>query len=304
MPQSLHAHAPAKVNLFLEITSKRPDGFHNIDSVFAQTSLADHLHISTQNTPHITLKTTGPHIPPIPPTQNLVHQALTILQTHTTTPKGLTIHLIKNIPPSSGLGGGSSDAATALSLANNLWNTNLNTNTLQNIGAQLGSDIPFFFHGGICLCTGRGEIVTPLKHSQNLKNITLVLALTNIHCNTAKAFQSLTLPKKHEITPSTKFAAALQTPNLTPQTLEKLAFNRFETSIFKSYPQLGRLHKELEKLVDRPVRLSGSGGTLWFLTQHDETKPLLQTPSLNDWTKKNNVTLEPCQIHGNSNQTT
>lgn len=299
-PQRLRGSALAKVNLFLEVTGKRPDGFHAIDSVFAEVSLADQVTMSRRDDTRIVLETAGLDVPP---EDNLVYKAVAALRDHCGGTGGVTMTLTKNIPAGGGLGGGSSDAALALRLANTCWETGLDTAALEKIGAGLGSDIPFFFHGGICVCQGRGEIITPVMPVANnsgtvqdntLTALDLVVVLTGVHCNTGQAFRGLQLPVSGEEKHSSEFVNALVAGDL--DSLSRCAFNRFESTIFKSYPRLGRLQKELSQQLARPVRLSGSGGSLWFFVRRSEKNALLANPDVVAWAAENTVQLLPCHI--------
>lgn len=149
--------APAKINWFLQIVGQRDDGYHNISSLMQCISLYDSLRFEHSDSLQIKSDLD------IPPADNLVHKAASLLKKLASCRKGARITLRKRIPVSAGLGGGSSDAATTLTGLNMLWGLNLTDIELSAIGAQIGSDVPFFFHCPLALVEGRGEVVTPLR---------------------------------------------------------------------------------------------------------------------------------------------
>lgn len=288
----IQGYAPAKINLFLEVTGKRADGFHNIDSVFTEIDMHDSLHVENRDDDSIFLETVGMEGDM---KGNLVYKAVDKFKRQCGVKQGLTMRLEKSIPAGSGLGGGSSDAALALKLADQCWNTGLGTEELKKIGAEIGSDVAFFFHGGICVCRGRGEIVTPVTEWYS-KDICLVLALTGIHCDTASAYRGLQLPEPGRERHSEEFVQALVDND--EEQLEKLAFNRFEPTVFKAYPKLGQLRDQLSDKVGREVRLSGSGGSLWFFARPDDAEDLFMDPGIIGWALENDVRLQTCKLGG------
>lgn len=282
MTQSVFA--PAKVNLFLEVTDKRPDGFHNIDSVFAELDIADELRMRRSETPGVTLEISGKNENIPSDERNLVHKAASRILERVG--GGLSIWLEKRIPAGAGLGGGSSDAAAALRLANRTAEAGLTEAELRKIGAELGSDVSFFFFGGVCVCRGRGEIVTPAGEFGKLPEI--VVALTGVHCDTAAAYRGLRLPKAGEARRPDDFLAALKTGDVGA--MERLAFNRFEETAFAARPELDRLRRGLSAAAGCPVRLSGSGGSLWYFSDNADEK------TATAWASENRVKLLSCRL--------
>ena len=252
----------AKVNLFLEVTAKRPDGYHDIESVFLEIPLADRLEAKPLTEDAITLECDAPGVPL--DGRNLVVKAAGLLKNETGCRGGIAFKLEKHIPMGAGLGGGSSDAAGALRLANNLLGTNLNASDLLRLAERLGSDVPFFLHGGACLCRGRGEIITPLPPQPSLP---LCLVLTDLHSNTAEAYRRLRLPGPGTARSAEPFIDALRTGDM--EAVRREAFNRFEESVFSALPDLARLHDWLERKRGVRVRMSGSGTALWFVDEKD-----------------------------------
>lgn len=179
---SLVVHAPAKLNLFLEVLNKRPDGFHELETVMVMLGIHDTLRFTSLS--HSTSEATEPAVslrvfsinspkadptafeenPPIPAgADNLVVKAAELLRTHTGYAGGANIELWKRIPSEAGMAGGSSDAAATLVGLNHLWKLELATEELRQLAARLGSDVPFFLNSSrSALCRGRGEILEPL----------------------------------------------------------------------------------------------------------------------------------------------
>ena len=151
---SLTLPAPAKINLFLHVTGRGDDGYHLLESVFALISLADTVRLTLRADGEIRLLNAPEGLSD---TNDLACRAARALQMATQTASGVDIELVKRIPQGAGLGGGSSDAATALLGLNRLWNLALPRADLQNIGATLGADVPFFVFGVPALARGVGE---------------------------------------------------------------------------------------------------------------------------------------------------
>lgn len=152
----MEAFSPAKLNLFFRVVSKRPDGYHNIASLFQAVDLCDRLFFSP--TPRDLLTCTDPSIPC--DTSNLVSKALALFRSRFPIPP-ISIHIEKHIPIEAGLGGGSSNAATTLWALNELHGCPASLSELIQMGSQIGSDVAFFFSSGTAYCTGRGEILEP-----------------------------------------------------------------------------------------------------------------------------------------------
>ena len=153
--------APAKINLFLLITGKRPDGFHGIETLMAKVDWYDELLFEPGSGKDIELICRGPHWAPDGP-DNLVWRACAMLMEKTGRQIPLKVTLTKNIPAGTGLGSASSDAATALLGLNRFAGLNQPISVLHEIAARLGSDIPFFLYKPTARCTGRGEKIQPL----------------------------------------------------------------------------------------------------------------------------------------------
>jgi 4-diphosphocytidyl-2-C-methyl-D-erythritol kinase len=172
-------HAPAKLNLFFEVLNRRSDGFHEVETLVYPIDLCDNLYLRCRNDQQVKFSVScvpsptesdGAVLGDVPAdSSNLVVRALELLRTQAGEPFGADVRLVKRIPSAAGLGGGSSDAAAALAAANVAWHLHWPVQRLAAIGAELGSDIPLFFHRGASVCRGRGEIIErapgwPLLH--------------------------------------------------------------------------------------------------------------------------------------------
>jgi len=246
--------APAKANLFLEVLRRRPDGFHDLVSVFAALPLADRLEIAPEEEA-LVLVCDDPEVPV--DGRNLVLRAAALLREEAGIRAGARFRLHKRIPIGGGLGGGSSDAAAALRLGCRLWGLPEEADTLSRLAARLGSDVPFFLHGGICLCEGRGEIVTPLADA---KAPALALALPPWGVSTPAAYAALA-GRPLGGRPVGPFLRALSSGD--PEAVAREAFNRFEEAVFDLEPRERTLHEALVRAGARP-RMSGSGSSIWM----------------------------------------
>ena len=152
----------AKINLGLEVVQRRPDGFHEVRTLFQSVGLRDTLEFLS--IPGGGIELTGSDSSISWAEDNLIHRAAVLLvRRHAPKKGGIAIRVVKNIPPGRGLGGGSSNAAMTLWALNRLWGLGLARRELMALGAELGSDVPYFLEGGLCLGTGRGEEIQPLE---------------------------------------------------------------------------------------------------------------------------------------------
>ncbi len=163
MNESIDIHAPAKINLCLRVGARRPDGYHPIASMMvALDGLGDDITVTRAAGRSLTCPG-GPE-----GHENLAWRAVDLLEAHTGTPLPVAIDIAKRIPMQAGLGGGSSDAAAVLVAVNRLYGLGYGPQVLEEIAAELGSDVPFFIRGGTQWATGRGEILTPVHPPEDL----------------------------------------------------------------------------------------------------------------------------------------
>jgi 4-diphosphocytidyl-2-C-methyl-D-erythritol kinase len=157
--------APAKLNLFLHVTGRRADGFHDLQTVFQLVDLCDEVTISVRTDRRIVRDPApdDPLLASLGDEQDLSVRAARLLQHAAGVQLGANIHVHKRIPAGGGLGGGSSDAATVLRTLNTLWNLHWPLSRLAELGLELGSDVPVFVHGCNAFASGRGEVLTPVE---------------------------------------------------------------------------------------------------------------------------------------------
>jgi 4-diphosphocytidyl-2-C-methyl-D-erythritol kinase len=173
--------APAKLNLFLHITGRRPDGYHVLQTVFQFLDFGDELAFRVRPDGAVTLE---PDLPGVAPEENLIVRAARLLQQRAGTALGADIRLIKHLPMGGGLGGGSSDAATTLAALNHLWATGLSEESLAALALELGADVPVFLRGRAAWAEGVGERLQPLELSEPW----FVVLIPPVSVSTAEVF--------------------------------------------------------------------------------------------------------------------
>jgi 4-diphosphocytidyl-2-C-methyl-D-erythritol kinase len=239
--------SPAKVNLFLRVLHLRQDGYREIASLFQTISLGDDL-VFRKNGSHDQLTTDEPTLPC--DTHNLIWKALMLFRSRVKKDFSVSIHLVKRIPIGAGLGGGSSNAATALWGLNLLHGKPVPEETLRNWAAELGSDVPFFFSQGTAYCTGRGEIVESYPTlSLNIEKQWIVQPRERLA--TAEVYKCWHPDQSALDSPEELLASFYKGKPIYRNDLEKPA------SLL--LPRLSSYKKELQKLGLSPVMLTGSG---------------------------------------------
>jgi 4-diphosphocytidyl-2-C-methyl-D-erythritol kinase len=243
----------AKINLGLRITGKRPDGFHDIETIFYPTGFCDALEFVplSENVKEDTIVVTGFNIG-IRPEKNLVIRAFRKLREHFTIPF-FKIHLHKAIPSGSGLGGGSSDAACILRTINKYFSLEMDNEMLKSLALELGSDCPFFIDSVPSLATGRGEILKPV--SKVLYGYHLVLVKPGVRISTREAYIN-THPAKPKV--SLEYLI-----NQDISEWKKYMVNDFEEYAFKLYPQISEYKTTLYRAGAVFSSMSGSGSTVY-----------------------------------------
>jgi len=250
--------APAKINLTLRVMPRRPDGFHDIESLVARVNYCDEIAVAARDDRRITLACDDPTVPC--DDSNLACRAARLLSEQAgVRGGGVHIDLKKRIPAGAGLGGGSSDAAATLMILNDLWNLNLTTTELSRIGADLGSDVPLFFHSPLCIIRGRGEIVEDLDR---VLAGWAVLILPKIHSSTPAVYQAFdeAPPPPARLDPEDILSQAPDADALMP-----LLFNNLEVPAIRINDRLARTARRLHELNADPIRITGSGSAFFKL---------------------------------------
>jgi len=259
MPENnaIRIAAPAKINLFLKVLRKRPDGYHDILSWFQALDLCDYLEIVKSDSESIEIETDVENIPVGP--ENLIYQAAQEMRRRCPQVGGLKIRLCKQIPVGAGLGGGSSDAAACIKGINRLYGLGLSHEHMARIGLKLGSDVPFFFSRGQAEVSGRGEIVNPIELPDNYR---VALVTPPFEIRAAEAYRKLRLDLTAPLG-DIKFKGCRQARELI-EFISGLD-NDLERALRESYPILDKIGEKLSKSGADIVRLSGSGPTMFAL---------------------------------------
>ena len=254
----------AKINIGLRITGKRPDGYHDIETVFYPVGLSDALEfvISGQSVKKDILKVTGIDTGG-EPESNLVIKTINRLREKNSFPV-LKIHLHKVIPVGSGLGGGSSDAACLLKVINRYFKLNIDDPDLKVLALELGSDCPFFIDCIPSYARGRGEILTPVNPV--LSGYYLVLINPGVGINTGEAYKY-----SNPELPSASLLQLIERPLIK---WKEFIINDFEAYAFRKYPVLGNIKEELYKSDALFSLMSGSGSSVYGIFSEKPKLPL------------------------------
>jgi 4-diphosphocytidyl-2-C-methyl-D-erythritol kinase len=247
----------AKINLGLRVVSKRPDGYHNIETIFYPVHLCDVLEIVPAEG-KTTFTPTG-----IPISgcldNNLVMKAFNLLGSDYDLPE-TAIYLRKNIPPGAGLGGGSSDAASMLLLLNEFAELNLSLEQLESYAAQIGADCPFFIRNKPVFAEGTGNVFTPV--SLSLQGYYLVLVKPDISVSTKDAYA--------RIKPEQADFPLLETLQLPVGEWKTCMKNDFEAGVFEQYPEIGAIKRKLYERGAIYASMSGSGSSVFGIFEKAE----------------------------------
>jgi 4-diphosphocytidyl-2-C-methyl-D-erythritol kinase len=250
--------AYAKINLTLDVLRRRPDGYHEVDMVMQSIDLSDLVWLDCRSDSEIVLDLNAGHIPS--DERNLAVQAAMLFRKYTGIRAGVQINLEKNIPVAAGLAGGSSDAAAVLRGLNRLFDTGLTPDELADMGAEIGSDVPFCIYGGTAIARGRGEVLERIAHPCHLY---VLLIYPRVFVSTADIYQALQ---------PTDFVTAVQSERMVQALMEQdvdavpyLVHNVMQHVTFAAYPGVKQLADKVESVTRHPVHMSGSGPTLFCL---------------------------------------
>ena len=255
--KAVRLKAFAKVNLTLEVWNKRPDGFHNLRTVFQTISLADTLEVEFMRS----RKTSIALDSSIDIANNLVVRAAEAILDAMKMKAKVHFRLTKKIPMGGGLGGGSTDAAAVLLAIPSLAGRQVPMQKLLEIGERLGSDVPFFLSGGCALGLGRGADLYVLPDPAQVHGL---LIAPPVHVSTAQAYASLNR--------SDALPPELTRPGLMDsQDWARICVNHFETSVFAQHPELAAIKRKLQKLGAKTALMTGSGAALFGIFPNGES---------------------------------
>jgi 4-diphosphocytidyl-2-C-methyl-D-erythritol kinase len=272
--------APAKINLGLEIIRRRPDGFHNIVTIFQTIDLQDTIRVSPDH--HLGLRVDDRRLQG---ESNLALRAAKTLQERFSIAKGVKIQLDKEIPLAAGLGGASSDAAATLRALSLLWEIEPTTAELHEVASSLGSDVPFFLTGGTVLGRGRGEIVQPLS-KQVSTWVVLVVPNLVLQNKTATMFGML---HKSDFTSGGTVLALSERIEAGESIIGVELPNTFSRHAFKVWPILDALSEEFRSAGARGVSLSGAGPSLFTLVEDQADATFMRDRMMNRVSSKARV---------------
>ena len=262
---ALERQSPCKVNLLLNILGRRPDGFHDLETVFYPVRVFDRLTFARQGQ-GVELRCSAPGLPT--DTRNLVYRAAVLFLDTAGIKDGVRVELDKRIPMAAGLGGGSGNAATTLLGLNELFGGPLAPEQLHRLASALGSDVPFFLQDRPALATGRGERLEPLQPFRALKDAAFVLATPGFGISTAWAYQQLArFPHALNGSPgrARKLVSLLRGTDLGAAAAE--FFNSLEAPALEKYPLLALFQEFLRANGATAALMSGSGSTTFALVQ-------------------------------------
>lgn len=234
--------APAKLNLMLHVVGRRPDGYHELQTVFQLVDLRDSIDIAVRGD-GVICRPNGP--PGVPESEDLVVRAARALKETSGTPLGADISVLKRIPMGGGLGGGSSDAATALVALNEMWGSGLTSAELAAIGGKLGADVPVFIHGRSAWAEGTGEKLTPVSLG---RDSWYLIVNPGVSVPTAAVFQAAELTRNSAPTTMRGF-------------LETGGRNDCESVVRARFPAVGEALDWLARHA--PSRLTGTGACVF-----------------------------------------
>ncbi|MBX7263220.1 MAG: 4-(cytidine 5'-diphospho)-2-C-methyl-D-erythritol kinase [Chitinophagaceae bacterium] len=249
-----------KINLGLNIISKREDGFHNLETIFYPLMIKDCLEILPTHKKENNFTITGIPIN-VDSSQNICSKAWQLLKLNFPQLPNIQLHLHKTIPTGAGLGGGSANGAFTLQLLNKLFQLQLTTNQLINFALQLGSDCPFFIINTPCYSTSRGEQLQPINLS--LSNYYFVIVNPQIHINTATAFSTI-----QPIKPQKSVSEIIHQPI---ETWKEDLVNDFEKNIFLQYPAIEKIKINLYQQGAVYASMSGTGSTVYGIFERESS---------------------------------
>lgn len=241
----------AKINIGLLITGKRPDGFHNLETVFFPVRWSDALEIAYSE--ELNFSSSGIEIA-CSSESNLVMKAYQLISEDFNIPP-LRIHLHKQIPFGAGLGGGSADGAFMLRMLNKTFALNISHEKMIEYAARLGSDCPFFMINQPVFATGRGEVMSPIHIS--LKGLSLLMVKPSVVVSTASAFRYVVAQQPEN--------SLLDLVQLPVTEWKGNIFNQFETSVFQQFPEIEEIKNQLYNMGAIYASMSGSGSCVFGL---------------------------------------
>ena len=257
----LQEFAPAKINLFLDILSKRPDGYHDLGTLFQTINAGDTLSGELDPSGKISLRYNAPQEYPVE--SDLVYKAALLVQKTYEVKLGVSFYLEKKMPLGAGLGGGSADAAAALRLLNKLWNLNVSPEDLEKLGAKLGADVPFLVQGGSAMAEGIGDKLSRIEPLKLPRGAALLVATPQCAVPTKAAYAGC-VPSGNERWEAYKHSNYRDFwENLDFSGLMANAFNKFEESVLPQFPLIAQMEVDFLDCDAAFALMSGSGASVF-----------------------------------------
>jgi 4-diphosphocytidyl-2-C-methyl-D-erythritol kinase len=243
----------AKINLGLEVLGQRPDGFHEIRTLFQAVDFHDLLDFTPLDSGVIRVEGDDPSVPW--DERNLIHKAALLLREHAGVGAGARIRVAKRIPAGAGLGGGSSNAAVTLRGLNLLWRLGLDAKILAGLAGRLGSDVTFFLEGGLCLGQGRGEVLSPLDDLPRMFGVIVLPPVVSLTADVYRQHRPV-LTSEDKDSKISRFLQSREVGSLE---------NSLERTVFRLYPQLQDIKRFFQSRGAVLSLVSGSGSAVFGL---------------------------------------
>jgi 4-diphosphocytidyl-2-C-methyl-D-erythritol kinase len=263
--------APAKLNLFLHITGRRPDGYHALQTVFQLLDWGDTLHFTRRDDGRVTRST---DVSGVPPEHDLTVRAALLLKNHTGSAEGVDIGIDKRLPMGAGLGGGSSDAATTLLALNRLWKLDLPREELQALALKLGADVPFFVFGKNAFAEGVGEALEAVQ----LPARYFLVVTPRVHVPTAAIFSEKSLTRDSKPLTITDFLAQHSCNAEWPDSFGR---NDMQQVVAGKYAEVAQVLRWFDNIA--PARMTGSGASVFAVFRSRDEAETAQAKLPSEW---------------------
>lgn len=284
--KELRLKARAKINLTLDVTGKREDGYHLLETIMQTVALYDGIYMKKLEKPEIKLKTNLYWLPT--DERNLAWKAANLMRETFDIQEGVFIEIDKRIPVAAGLAGGSTDCAAVLVGMNRLFDLHLSQKELEALAGKLGSDIPYCVRRGTVLCEGVGEIMTNVEHS--CPRCYVVLAKLPVSVSTVSVYKGLKWDQVTEHPDTAEMLRAMEAGDVTK--MGSLLCNVLETVTIQMHPEIQRIKERLVELGAEGALMSGSGPTVFALFKEKDAAKQAAEQVKKEFSLKDSVATE------------